>query len=382
MIASTRTLQLGTHQGIMAGLTLQREPEVFHGVSSDFFLPASSHLLNLRAPASIRNTPAELAFPTFGYRLPVLMKSSLVIDKQHLTLRIEVDEGVALVWKMTAKQINSREKVIFEGTVGIEITSEQARAHFFAATLQALLMLDKSATLQASEIQFSANAHFTDSLRLVSKFLQRRQLAYQLMVAEKAFHQQFPVQSQLSESQRSDINFVYRAVAEKIFDWPFWQDSFALTVNEQARTLLAGIDGAHPFVIEIGCLQHPLLEQKVSLGQVDVIVQNAVIVNSDEVSHALQQPEGHAFQATIRSLSGRATYQFFETPVLPANDWEPRIAELIALENKLDEQFFQAVNQLAASTLADLTDEEIDEVTAKPQLDEEAFSFDAPEGDD
>ena len=382
MIAGTSTLRLGTHQGIMAGLTLQREPEIPRGISSDFFLPASSHLLNLPVPAIVRNTPAELAFPTFGYRLPVLMESILIADKQRLTLKIEVDEGVALVWRMTTKQTNNGERVILEGTVGIELISDLTRAHFIAATLHALLMLDKSATLLAPEIRFSANTHFADSLRTVSEFLQRRQLAYRLMVAEKAFHQRLPVPSQLSESQRSDINFVHQAVAEKIFDWPFWQDSFALTVNEQTRTLLAGIDGMHPFVIEIGCLQHPLLGQSVSLGQVDVIVQNAAIINSDEVNRALQQPEGHAFQAIIRSLSGRASYQFFEAPALPANDWEPRIAELIALEDKLDEQFFQAVNQLAASTLADLTDEEIDEVTARPQLDEEAFSFNAPEGED
>lgn len=373
MIASTGTLRLKTHQGIMAGLALQKEPEIAGGVSSDFFLSTSSRLLDQPILAVVRNTPAELIFPTFGYSLPVSMASTVMADQQRLMLRIEIDGGVALAWRMHTRPTSDGERILLEGTVGIELTSDRPRAHFVAATLQALLRLDEAARLQAPEIRFSANAHFADSLKTVSGFLQRRQLAHRLMAVEKTFQQQFSVPPQLSESERSDVGFVYRAVVERTFDWSFWQDSFALPASQQARTLLAKLDGAHPFVIEIGCLQQPLLGHRLSLGQVNVVVQNAALVNPDEVERALQQPDGHTFQATIRSLSGRATYQFFEAPALPPNVWEPRVAALIALEDKLDEQFFQAVNRLAAASLAGLTATEKAALTESFTLDEEAF---------
>lgn len=373
MFNNQTTIRLETHQGIMSSLALRKEPEVAQGVSSGFLTSTSNHFLEPLS-AVVRDTSAEIVFPKFGFNWIVMMESTVSADKQHLTLNIRVDDGVALVWRMSVKPNGDEERVILEGTTGIEITSDRPLAHFVAATLQSLLMLDESAVLRAHEIGFSANAYFADSLKRVGVFLQRRQLAYQLMVIENAFHQELAVPPQISVSQSTDIGFVYRAVIERTFNMSFWQDSFALPVNEKAHSLLATLNGKQPFEIEIGCLKQHLLDQVVSLGKVKLIIQDAMLINQDEVGQTFQQMTGHTFQATIRSLSGKATYQFCDAPTLPPDIWEPHIAALIALEDKLDEQFFQSVNQLAAASLRGLTEKEKEAVTKSFILDEEAFA--------
>jgi hypothetical protein len=156
---------------------------------------------------------------------------------------------------------------------------------------------------------------------------------------------------------------------DRVFAWKFYQDSFPFSANDRARELLIGMDGKQPFRFEVDCLQQVLLGRTLNLGQAKLTVQNAALVNPEEIERDLQKLDGHSFDVFIRSLSGLANYQFLDAPSLPDDVWDKLVEEMIELDEKLVNNLFMAVNELAAGSLADLTEEEKSEVTIRPQFD-------------
>jgi len=339
------------------------EPNLVRGVSEikdSIVSPAKS---------VVQDYTAELIFPTFDYSLPVLVESTWSFEEQRLALRVELDEGAVFEWQMIGKPMEKETKVILEGTAGINLISSRPRAHYIAATVQLLLMMDESSVLRINGLGFSGNMHFASSPKIASDFLRRRQIAYRLMVIEKAFKHEFSIPPRISDDDIANIDFVYRAVMDRIFEWPFFQDSFESPANDRARKLLTEIDGKHPFEIEIGSLQQAWLGRTLNMGQAKMTVQNAALVNPEEVERDLQRLDGHGFRVFIKSLSGLANYQFLDAPNLPDDAWDKFVAEMIELDEKLVSSLFKTVNEFAAGSLAGLTEEEKSEVTIRPQFD-------------
>ena len=339
------------------------EPNLVRGVSEirdSIVSPAKS---------VVQDFTAELIFPSFDYSLPVIVESTRSFEERRLTLRIELDEGATFEWQTIGKPAEKGTKVIFEGAAGINLVSPRPRAHYIAATIQSLLMMDESASLRVDGLGLSGDMHFASSPKIVSDFLRRRQIAYRLMVIEKAFKDEFSVPPRISNEDVTHIDFVYRAIVDRVFAWKFYQDSFPFSANDRARELLAGMDGKQPFRFDIDCLQQVLLGWTLNLGQAKLKVQNAALVNPEEVERDLQKLDGHSFDAFIRSLSGLANYQFLDAPSLPDDAWDKLVEEMIELDEKLINNLFMAVNELAAGSLADLTEEEKSEVTIRPQFD-------------
>jgi hypothetical protein len=339
------------------------EPNLARGVSEirdSILSPAKS---------VVQDFTAELIFPIFDYSLPVIVESTRSFEERRLTLRIELDEGATFEWQTIGKPTEKGTKVIFEGSAGINLVSPRPRAHYIAATIQSLLMMDESASLRVDGLGFSGGVHFASSPKIVSDFLRRRQIAYRLMVIEKAFKDDFSVPPRISNEDVADIDFVYRAVVDRAFAWTFYQDSFPFSANDRVSELLVGMDGKQPFWFEIDCLQQVLLGRTLNLGQAKLTVQNAALVNPDEVERDLQKLDGHSFEVFIRSLSGLADYQFLDAPSLSDDAWDKLVGEMIELDEKLVNNLFKDVNNLAAGSLADLTEEEKLEVTIRPQFD-------------
>ncbi|MGH9768782.1 MAG: hypothetical protein ACREAB_15230 [Blastocatellia bacterium] len=351
---------------------------VFRSVTDTFVFPEPNLVRgvseikdSIGSPAKnvVQDFAAELIFPAVDYSLPVLVESTWTFEEQRLTLRLELDEGAAFEWQMIGKPVEKETKVILEGTAGINLVSPRPRAHYIAATIQSLLMMDESSVLRVNGLGFSGDMHFASSPKMVSDFLRRRQIAYRLMVIEKAFKREFSIPPQISDEDVANIDFVYRVVMDRVFSWPFYQDSFEILANDRARKLLTEMEGKHPFEIEIGCLQQALLGRTLNLGQAKMTVQNAALVNPEEVERELQKLDGRSFRVFIKSFSGLANYQFLDAPGLPDDAWDKLVAELIELDEKLVSSLFKAVNELAAGSLADLTEEEKSEATIRPQFD-------------
>jgi hypothetical protein len=189
------------------------------------------------------------------------------------------------------------------------------------------------------------------------------------MVIEKAFNREFSIPRPISDGDIRDIDFVYRAVVDRVFAEPFYHEPFEFSANERAHELLVGMDGKQPFGFEIDCLQQGLLGRTLNLGQAKLTVQNAAPVNPEEVERELQKLDGHSFSVFVKSLSGLANYQFLDAPSLPDDAWDELVAEMIELDDKLVNNLFKTVNDFAAGSLADLTEEEKSEATIRPQFD-------------
>ena len=364
-----------TYQGIMADAFVTTERNLVQDISAEFPIQTTYESLVSSAQDVAQDIPAELVFPTFDLSLAVLIESIWSAKKQQLIQKVELDQEVTFVWQSVGRPIERGEKISLLGAAEINLVSPRPEAHFIAATLQSLLMLDEQAVLRANQPELSTSIHFADSLKAVSRFMQRRQLAYRLMSIEKAFNKEFSIPHFISNDERSRIDFVYHAVIDRSFTWHLWQEPYPFLANELARQFLVKLNGIDPFMIEIGNYQETLLERVLNLGEVKVVIQNAALVNPGEVNNELQRLDGHSFEALIKSLSGLATYEFTEPPRLPDSPWDKRVNQFIELEEKLDESFFQAVNQLAAGSLDDLTDQEKAELTERPTFDEGAFDF-------
>jgi hypothetical protein len=376
MVTHAEVFQSEARPGVMTGAFAALPQEVVQNLPTTFVHTGAGHAVVAPIAEAARSIPAKLIFPKFGYSLPVVIKSIRLqlADTERLVLQIELDEGIVLKWVIKGPVENGKE-VVFERTWEIACDSPQPRAHFVASTVQALLLLDQQAELGAPELQFFESIHIPDSLNKVSAFLQHRQLAYRLMVIEKAFNQEFSIPQFMPRAERSTVDFVYRALTDRSFAWPFWQEPYPFLVTEAARKLLLELNGAGSFRFETDCFQQGLLGQILNLGEAKVTVQNAALVNPDEVKRELQQLDGHSFEVLIKSLSGAANYEFLEAPRLSDSPWDERTKQLLKLEDKLDEQFFEAVNQLAAASLDEETALEQEHLLAD-------LSFDFSDDDD
>jgi hypothetical protein len=103
-----------------------------------------------------------------------------------------------------------------------------------------------------------------------------------------------------------------------------------------------------------------------------VLIEDGVIQNREEVKRELSRLDGHIVPVKIRPLSRKGRYRLPNAPRLPSAPWDEEIEAYINLEDQLNERLTARYNELAASTLAGLSSEEIEAVTAQPVLDENA----------
>lgn len=118
-----------------------------------------------------------------------------------------------------------------------------------------------------------------------------------------------------------------------------------------------------------------LLGQEIPLGHETVIIEDGIVEDRDHIIQEMLSNDGHSVEVKLRSLSGQIRYELPEAPRLPVAAWDQKIQMLIDLEDKLVDSLANRYHALAASTLVNLTDEEKAEITARPELDEEAFEF-------
>ncbi|MGH9843206.1 MAG: hypothetical protein ACREEM_31085 [Blastocatellia bacterium] len=260
-----------------------------------------------------------------------------------------------------------------------ELKSSRPRAKFVAASLQALLGLSKTVRLRIPSLALDARLEFSVPLEQVGKFCYNRWVSYQLMVIERAFGLEINEPPLLSREEQEQISFVYRAIVERSSTRIFYQGDFTLRADEGTRALLeSGEAFQHQFIID--GYEHALPGLRLIPGSTIVTLPNSVFVNPDDVRQELGELDGHEFNAVIRTQDGVMKYEFPDVPHLPEKAWDERIDKLVALEDALSERHFDAVNALAAGSLAGLTQEQIAAVTSRFHLDEEAFAdFDTGE---
>jgi hypothetical protein len=201
------------------------------------------------------------------------------------------------------------------------------------------------------------------------------------MVIEQATGVQFLLPSHFSGDQMTQIIFAYRAIVDRSFYWPFESYPLRVPSNEEWLNRIASMDQPAPISFTLEQEEAEVLGKPILLGKVRVNVEHGLIQNLDQVKLELARLDGHEVEVIIRSGSDSAEFELLESPRLPANPWDPSIQALVDLESELDARLVERYHSLAAATLSGLTEEERAAVTARPELDEVAFSMDDLNGD-
>jgi hypothetical protein len=255
----------------------------------------------------------------------------------------------------------------------MEQSEESARADFIISTIRAVLVLADDVHFRIPDVNIDITLRFDEPLLDISQMLRRRQIDYRIMVIEQATRREFHLPVDISGSEVHDITLAYRAIVEHSFAWAIdsvtvffpatkeWSDTLSRLKQDTSIPL-----GPDPFSIE-------LFGQKIELGQKGMIIKDAVIEDFETACRELNKGDGHLVPIVIRSTSGQASYDFFGAPELPAVTWESNIEKMIELESQLDDALVARYHALAASTLEGLTEEEKVAITARPELDEQAF---------
>ncbi|MBS1790816.1 MAG: hypothetical protein JST85_24075 [Acidobacteria bacterium] len=353
-------------------------------VSSAPLITTNSRILvgTLARPSlDVQTGRAELTFPGFNYSISAFVESHVTTNPSRSVLKVYLDEGITLECEFLEKVVNGNQKILLEGKSELKVVSSQPRAHFIANTLESLFLLDSNARLKIPGLQLEIGITFAESLTMIGQYLQRRQTVFQLMTIEKRLNQSFSIPHRISDLERKDIAFAYHAVTCGTFDWPFRQGEFPCWATPEIKRQLTTIDGIEPIEITIDRYECFVLDKRIVLDEALIKIENPFIANLEKVSHELQSLDGHEFLVSIGSLTGRATYEFSDISFLNSIDWDERTTELVNLEDKLDERFFELGNHLAAATLDDLTEQEKAAITESFILNAEAFTDPATLGE-
>jgi hypothetical protein len=236
-----------------------------------------------------------------------------------------------------------------------------------------MLSLAEDVYLRIPELQLDLALKFDEPLLDISQMLRRRQIAYRIMVIEKATGYEFQLPLDISGEQVETIALIYHAIVERSFDWPIDSITVFFPASEEWLNRLTFVNQFDAFTLGPDPIARNLFGKQISLGEGNVTVLDKSIENFDKVQQKLTCNDGHTVPVVIRSLSGHGRYVLPEAPRLPVAPWDSMIKELINLEAQLDARLVERYHALAASTLEGLTEEEKTAITARPELDEKAF---------
>ncbi len=299
---------------------------------------------------------------------------SPIIENNKITAQFIVDDDVYLELNLIG-QSSEHEANFKVGQFSLfyRIEEGRPRAHFVANTLMSVMGLAGKIDLKISAPEISTNLNIETSLLEISKMLHRRQMAYRLMVIERATGKQFLLPSAMSERELERIAFVYHAIVERAFIWSSGSSEHSIPATQENALLFAQLVQPFSWSIPLASLNKTVLDQTINLGLTTVTIEDAVVKNLDEIRKQLEARDNQQVTLEIRSLSGQVKYEFTETRYSSDILWEPKIQTLIDLESCLDDALVARYHALAASTLEGLTEEEKTAITARPELDEQAF---------
>jgi hypothetical protein len=339
--------------------------------------PAKAEIISFSLSQPAGEVSLQIIVPDFDFSLAAHLTSlTPEIESGKVAFEAAVDANVIAALILIGRLIEDGAKFRPEQvSIDVELTKQSARAEFVASTLIALLALTGEVHLQIPDIQFERKLKFDLSLREISHWLQRRQIAYRLMVIERATGVEFSLPPRFSGDETDTIAFLYRAIVDRVFVWPI--ETVVIDVpatQEWLVKLFPDKQPTHPlFMLGPKLDTRTLLNHSIELGNVKMAIEDMIIEHADEVRRELAQNDGHLVKVVVRSLSGRARINAPEAPRLPDAPWDSRIQALIDLEPQLDARLAERYHALAAASLSGLKDEEIREILAGTEVEREAL---------
>ena len=311
----------------------------------------------------------EISVPNFGgyFRLEIAQLDDSEIEEGKVRIRAAIDTNATMVVTLFGE--SDREGFHTKKfSFSFESAEKTAESDFRLSTLRATLSLATQTRLVSSGLGLDHWFRLNESLRDISEMLKLRQTMYRLIVIERATGLQFKVPSFIQGKDMEAISFLYHAITERAFGWPF---EGVLTIDYAASkdiaTRLEAYSQSPDFTYP--CSQDKLLfgvEIPLGLGGITII--DKYIEDFEQVLEELRTDDGHTVSVKIRSRIGLAHYNMRDAPLLPSKIWDEDLQMLVNMEKLLDAALMQRYNALAAATLAGLSDEEKAVITARPEI--------------
>jgi hypothetical protein len=323
------------------------------------------------------NVSLKISISDFGFHLSApLIDYTPTLESGEVTLRASVDKNVVALLTLTGElrrgtSILETERFSFS----VELSKQEPRALFIASSIMAMLGIAGEMEIHIAELEMGQKVTFDMPLLVTSGRLEQRLMAYRLMVIEEAIGKKLLIPSFISRDDLGSIAFIYHAIVDRNFVWPSTHTfDVSVSANSMGRAQ-ASIDKPTTIRFDSIPLSRKLFGQTISLGHAAMIVEDAIVQNPEEVSRELASDDGHEVRLAVRSQSGEVRYEFHEAPHFHPK-WSTKIKILVDLESQLDARLVARYNDLAAATLAGLSEKEKEEITERPVLDESAFEID------
>jgi hypothetical protein len=245
----------------------------------------------------------------------------------------------------------------------------------------ALIGLSKETVLRIPVVELDLKQRFDLSLKRVSQRLQMRQTAYRLMLIEAATGVEFLIPDDLSSEDAKTIAYLFRAITLRSFVWPLSSVTVYFPATRDHLAELPADNTATTLELGPKPVVKDLFGHRIHAGEETLVLSDAVFDDLENRRRQIGVNDGHLVEVTVRSLTGIAKVTIDGAPPCPDPSWDPDIQALIDLEEGLVGSLASRYSDLAASTLADLNDQEKVEVTLRPELNETAFNIGDNDGE-
>lgn len=351
----------------MSTVLLENEPSVAAQIISEL-----SPVVIVAPP---KNSFLEISVPSLGagfFRLELTDLDDSEIEKGELVVKARIDTHAKIVISLLGESAPDgfqTDSISF----GFENLDRTAESDFRKVTLRAALCLATQARLASPGLSLDLWFRLNEPLRKISEMLKLRQTMYRIMVIERATGRRLPIPSFITGEDMNSISLIYHAITERAFGWPL---DGVQTVHYAACKDVADSleEWNQSSSFDCPCFQgQSLFGIEFSLGEGTITIIDNHIEDFEQVIKELSCDDGHPVAARLRSRIGLAHYSFPDAPRLPDKPWDADLQNLINMDGHLDAALMQRYNALAAATLEGLSDEQKAAVTARPELDEEAF---------
>jgi hypothetical protein len=337
-----------------------------------------SGVLGTSLPPSLADLSLQIVIPDFAgvLELPLTdIGGGMASGKVLLKASIDVDSTIVLL--LTGELVEQDDKFhVRQVNLNTETTTKKAQTDFVLTTIRAALSLANQVQLRMTEIGLDLELRFSEPLIEISNMLRRRLIAYRILVIERATGHRFKLPLDITGLEVEEIALIYHAITQRAFQWPFESLTVFMPATIEWAERLEHANQSSDFSLGPDPQTKNLFGHVIPLGLGLVTVVDKIIDDFDGVVRELSKNDGHQVEVKIRSLTGQCRYDFPEAPRLPHRPWDERIQMLVDLDAPLDAALVGRYNALAASTLEGLSEEEKAALTARPELDEDAFAID------
>ncbi len=246
---------------------------------------------------------------------------------------------------------------------------------FLLKTFWAMLGLSAKLKIKIPVLNQEAIMSFDTNLNEISELLQTRQIAYRLMVIEKTFSINLPFPNFIDSKEIENIAYCYHSVIDRKFEWICASTIIPWRASQEYLSLLP--EKNIPFQMQYGpeSFHKEIFGYSIDLGLQLAKIEEYVLDDFDDVNEKLSRLDASEVLVKAHSKNGLMQIESITTQTLPKNAFSKDIQKLIDLEEKFDSMYFDKYLNSFSNAFENLTDDQIQAVTERPTLEDNAFNF-------